>query len=246
MVCFPDFLINYWHSSLVKYLILSLWLLVWNLAGQYPAVRAVGESAREGLVHWRLAQMHLDGRLECGPRTTSSAACLYYASKAALLGCAEACFPMARLHEGLESDALPGLSLELEDRDESSALTFYQEAAKVGELQAAVRVARAFQLGELGAQLNWLSALQFWDIADTLSGDISDVGLIGQLEQYQIRQTRADLLRAGGHGLQLDLTRAAELYSEASELAMGAFKVRLGTKLMMLAEEVAAEAEIQE
>lgn len=60
---------------------------------------------------------------------------------------------------------------------------------------------------------------------------------------YLLLARLAELYRSGGHGLDPDIQKSGDLYTEAAESAMNAMKGKLSNKYYMLAEEVWGELE---
>ena len=150
------------------------------------------------------------------------------AHHAAECGCVKALLGLARLHSGLPAACLPGLAIPEEERDESLRRHYYEFAAQGGELEAALWVAQQCeQEGDAEA------ADRYFADADQMMATGKGVAEIGQMPHYEVRAKRAALAEAAG-----ERGKAADLYSEASEIAMAAFKTKVGMRYMMRSEEL--------
>ena len=224
-----------------------------------------GEEIREGKVHWHLAKMYLNGEL--GAEDPSNAtvmeeldegqrsSALYYLNQAAECGDCEACYALARLHENFTSnDDLPNLKLDEDEVDIKHAGRFYETAANGGNLEACVRIAKAYynannedgdNRGDLGVNIDASKSLQFWNLADQHVGVRDSSNNVekeyGQIERWTTTAAMAHLYHKSS--TEKNPSKAYELYSAAGELAMNGGKFKLGTEYMMLAEEAGYEIE---
>ena len=151
------------------------------------------------------------------------------------------------------------------ERDPSLAVRYYEAAAcGAGELPLAMRLeatvwmARAHEKGlvaaaataapgaddkagadsSAGGAPDLARAVGMWEAASRMlaegGGSQQDLGGGASVEPYEVK---AEIARLYETGLG-DTAKAAAAYAEASELAMAAFKSKLGMKYMMKAEEL--------
>jgi len=180
------------------------------------------EPLPEGAVHLEFAKMHIEG---CFSDEPDAVAALFHLRLAAQVGDKDALWIVAQLYKGVECDHLPGLKVE-EDHD---------RAAKLAKVAADRGVPGAlFSLARSAPSL--VERKTYYERAIALGGGDSAWGD----GLYQLQHELAEILQAGGEGVDSHPAYAAELWMEAAEGAMGDGKMKLWQKYSALAEEAQA------
>lgn len=146
---------------------------------------------------------------------------------------------MARLYSGTTREFLADF-----DVRENAYLSFRYLllAAERGVKQAIPHVASMYQTGVVGLDPDWPAACQwyakYWDTNPPAREDFLFYGFDESCPpDYMISAGQADMYKEGGHGLEADLEKAAELYNEAADLAMSAMKGKIANQFFEKAAE---------
>jgi elongation factor 2 kinase len=125
------------------------------------------------------------------------------------------------------------------DRHRDKGLDLMRRVAASGCREALVYVAR--NCDSRGPDF-WLEAVDWYEKALECEEEAGDSGIAVD-PKYGLLARIAEIYTVGGEGLDQDMQRAGELYTEAAELAMESMKGKLANKYYALAEEAWAAAE---
>lgn len=180
------------------------------------------------------------------PLAYDKEAALYHLDIARRCGVLEAIITVAEMAYGLPHELLKDVGNDEYwgcDDPEELGLELMESAAEMGDRPAMLFVAEAYEtgrrLGKSGSP-SWTKAVSWYSRAANFSEDSEDE-MDGTLVQprYVILQKLAEMYKEGGYGLEQDLTRAYEYFTEAAEAAMEAMRGKLANKLYELAEQCA-------
>ncbi|KAG8225890.1 hypothetical protein J437_LFUL006821 [Ladona fulva] len=198
-----------------------------------------GEDSILGQIHLDLTRYHELHRFTSpdSPWYDRDAA-VFHLEKAAQCGLSEAKIAYASILLGLPHDILPELEVPQTTENVDKGMDLMIELGNGGDIPAMILVGTALDAGlNLGSRTqNWDEALKLYDRA-ALAGGTDDK------PAYLLYARQAEMLLAGGYGLNRDPQKAGELYNSAADLALEAAKGRLATKYYQLAEEAWAEVE---
>mmetsp|Transcript_26969 Transcript_26969/g.69935 ORF Transcript_26969/g.69935 Transcript_26969/m.69935 type:complete len:637 (-) Transcript_26969:333-2243(-) len=210
-------------------------------------------------VHYELAKLHGEALLlpEMAPKTVSQddslKGALFHLYKAAFAGSALASTVLARAYHGLTPSgsqmraiieaaaASDDLKLEV---DSELARIYARMAADQGTRGAALCMAAIHSKGDNKSPVQ---ALAYFNKALDEDGADKEIeeeasALPGAaMQSHEIYASMAELYRAGGHGLERDPAKAAEMYEQAAEAATEAGKGKLAAKYFELQAAVAEE-----
>jgi len=184
------------------------------------------EAEPAGAVHMELARMHALGVInEDEPDMNAS---LFHFRLAAQLGVPEAIWGLSQLYDGIEYVPLPGVQVKEPNAALSTELAL--AAAERGMSEAVFFAAR-------NAQTAKARAVYYEKAIEMGGGDFTWGTAIFQLRAELAELLLGEAMGTGDGTLPGDPERAAELYTEAGEEAMGEMKMKLWQKYSMQAEE---------
>ncbi|XP_066292010.1 eukaryotic elongation factor 2 kinase-like isoform X2 [Branchiostoma lanceolatum] len=208
-----------------------------------------------GEVHLEMAKYHENGRFApqqglnmLHQEEVDWDSAIFHLEKAAVCGVLEAIVALARMFLQLPHDVLEGAHVENTEENTNRGVDYMRMAAVAGDRSAMIYLANGYHTGiGLGTEreIDWIEATRWYSQAVSQSGEDEEGCYDATMEDpaYVLMAKEAELYRQGGHGLERDPERAAELYNEAAELAMAAMKGRLASKYFMFAEECWGEME---
>ncbi|CAH1274476.1 EEF2K [Branchiostoma lanceolatum] len=208
-----------------------------------------------GEVHLEMAKYHENGRFApqeglnmLHQEEVDWDSAIFHLEKAAVCGVLEAIVALARMFLQLPHDVLEGAHVENTEENTNRGVDYMRMAAVAGDRSAMIYLANGYHTGiGLGTEreIDWVEATRWYSQAVSQSGEDEEGCYDATMEDpaYVLMAKEAELYRQGGHGLERDPERAAELYNEAAEQAMAAMKGRLASKYFMIAEECWGEME---
>ncbi|XP_078693061.1 eukaryotic elongation factor 2 kinase-like isoform X2 [Branchiostoma floridae x Branchiostoma belcheri] len=208
-----------------------------------------------GEVHLEMAKYHENGRFApqqglnlLHQEEVDWDSAIFHLEKAAMCGVLEAIVALARMFLQLPHDVLEGAHVENTEENTNRGVEYMRMAAVAGDRAAMIYLANAYHNGMgLGTdrEIDWVEATRWYSQAVNQSGEDEEGCYDATMEDpaYMLMAKAAELYREGGHGLEKDPERAAELYNDAAEQAMAAMKGRLASKYFMFAEECWGEME---
>ncbi|XP_066292009.1 eukaryotic elongation factor 2 kinase-like isoform X1 [Branchiostoma lanceolatum] len=217
--------------------------------------RVCKEGSILGRVHLEMAKYHENGRFApqqglnmLHQEEVDWDSAIFHLEKAAVCGVLEAIVALARMFLQLPHDVLEGAHVENTEENTNRGVDYMRMAAVAGDRSAMIYLANGYHTGiGLGTEreIDWIEATRWYSQAVSQSGEDEEGCYDATMEDpaYVLMAKEAELYRQGGHGLERDPERAAELYNEAAELAMAAMKGRLASKYFMFAEECWGEME---
>ncbi|CAH1274478.1 EEF2K [Branchiostoma lanceolatum] len=217
--------------------------------------RVCKEGSILGRVHLEMAKYHENGRFApqeglnmLHQEEVDWDSAIFHLEKAAVCGVLEAIVALARMFLQLPHDVLEGAHVENTEENTNRGVDYMRMAAVAGDRSAMIYLANGYHTGiGLGTEreIDWVEATRWYSQAVSQSGEDEEGCYDATMEDpaYVLMAKEAELYRQGGHGLERDPERAAELYNEAAEQAMAAMKGRLASKYFMIAEECWGEME---
>jgi len=190
------------------------------------------------IVHLDLAVYHENCRFDTNTQDELSAH--FHLKAAADCGDEHALIAISHLYLGLPNDILPALTHQdvaeyVDGNLEDAGLDYMTSAARKGDVQSILFLAKAFDSGlNLGTvrQQSYREAMTWYEMAVE----------VGVEKRYLVLARMAEILLIAETGLN-DPNRAGELYSEAAEAAMEELCGKLANKYYALSEEAWAMVE---
>lgn len=150
---------------------------------------------------------------------------------------------LAKMYLGMPHDILEEVDTPETDENERAKIGFQymEDAAKAGDRESMVFVARAFDTGlnlddasrrSAKLAIDWYEKIYEKDEDEPDSSEWSVDNA-----PYTLMARQAEIWLSGEGDIQKDANRAAELYNLAAESAMACMKGKLANKFYMLAEE---------
>ena len=185
------------------------------------------------------ADLHDQGRFEPADTPEARAAkgrsALACMAKATELGDIKASLTLSQLYGGMDTAGRLSCCEGTVQVDPVLSMRYTLAAAKRGHQASMLQIAQAAAYGQYAEAPNYAYSSAWYEMI--LEGD-------GSFEELYVCQAAlAALLTEGGHGLEVDNGRAAELYGEAAEAAMDLGKGKLSMKWSMASEACYAAAE---
>uniref|UniRef100_A0A286XIN1 Eukaryotic elongation factor 2 kinase n=1 Tax=Cavia porcellus TaxID=10141 RepID=A0A286XIN1_CAVPO len=146
-----------------------------------------------------------------------------------------------------DEDSLGSAGRETE-KNKTKGFNYLLKAAKAGDRQSMILVARAFDTGQNLSPdrcQDWPEALHWYNTALETT-DCDEGGEFDGMQhepRYALLAREAEMLLTGGCGLEKDPQRSGDLYTQAAEAAMEAMKGRLANQYYEKAEEAWAQME---
>lgn len=196
-----------------------------------------------GLVHLELAKCNEIGRFTNNEPQMECA--VFHLEQAAACAVLPALITMAEINLQLPHDALASVTIQESEEAKNRGVDFMLQAAHLGDRQAMVYMAKAYETGSgLGSlrECSWVEAAKWYQNAiDVVYENDDPQNTLFTDPNYVLYAKQAYLYQQGGHGLDKQPQMAGELYSAAGDLALAATKGKLANKYFALAEEVWAE-----
>lgn len=196
-----------------------------------------------GLVHLELAKCNEIGRFTNNEPQMECA--VFHLEQAAACAVLPALITMAEINLQLPHDALASVTIQESEEAKNRGVDFMLQAAHLGDRQAMVYMAKAYETGSgLGSlrECSWVEAAKWYQNAiDVVYENDDPQNTLFTDPNYVLYAKQAYLYQQGGHGLDKQPQMAGELYSAAGDLALAATKGKLANKYFALAEEAWAE-----
>ncbi|XP_023569188.1 eukaryotic elongation factor 2 kinase isoform X2 [Octodon degus] len=195
-----------------------------------------------GKVHLAMVRYHEGGRFcEKGVEWDHESA-IFHLEHAADLGELEAIVGLGLMCCQLPHHILADVSVQETDKNKTKGFDYLLKAAKAGDRQSMILVARAFDTGQNLSPSrcrDWQEALLWYSTALETT-DCDEGGEFDGMQdepRHALLAREAEMLLGGGCGLEKDPQRAGDLYTQAAEAAMEAMKGRLANRYYEKAEE---------
>jgi len=196
-----------------------------------------------GQVHLEFAKCNEIGRFTNNEVQIGCA--MFHLEQAAACGDLQALITMAEIHLQLPHDILASATVQESEEVTNRGVEYMLQAATLGERQAMVYMAKAYESGEgLGSKRpqNWAEATKWYKSAiDIVDEDENPQNTLLTDPNYTLYAAQARLYQLGGYGLDRDPQSSGDMYSAAGDLALAAMKGKLANKYYALAEEAWAE-----
>ncbi|XP_057343000.1 eukaryotic elongation factor 2 kinase isoform X2 [Manis pentadactyla] len=201
-----------------------------------------------GKVHLAMVRYHEGGRFCKKDEEWDCESAVFHLEHAADLGELEAIVGLGLMYSQLPHHILANVSLQDTEENKTKGFGYLLKAAEAGDRQSMILVARAFDTGQNlspDRSQNWPEALHWYNTALETT-DCDEGGEYDGMQdepRYTLLAREADMLFTGGCGLEKDLQRSGDLYTQAAEAAMEAMKGRLANQYYQQAEEAWAQME---
>ncbi|XP_053515468.1 eukaryotic elongation factor 2 kinase isoform X3 [Artibeus jamaicensis] len=199
-------------------------------------------------VHLAMVHYHEGGRFCEKDEDWDRESAVFHLERAADLGELEAIVGLGLMYSQLPHYILADVSLKETEENKTKGFDYLLKAAKAGDRQSMIHVARAFDTGQNlspDRSQDWPEALYWYNTAlDTT--DCDEGGEYDGMQdepRYMLLAREAAMLSKGGFGLEKDPQRSGDLYTRAAEAAMEAMKGRLANQYYEKAEEAWAQME---
>lgn len=196
-----------------------------------------------GQVHLELAKYNDVGRFTNHEPQMDCA--MFHLEQAAACSVLAAIVTMAEIYLQLPHDILASATVQVSDEAANRGVEYMLQAAVLGDRQAMVYMAKAYESGSgLGSQRerSWVKAAKWYQNAiDVVYEDDDPQNTLFTDPNYVLCAKQANLYQQGGYGLDKQPQAAGELYSAAGDFALAAMKGKLANKYYALAEEAWAE-----
>ncbi|XP_016078211.1 PREDICTED: eukaryotic elongation factor 2 kinase isoform X2 [Miniopterus natalensis] len=201
-----------------------------------------------GRVHLAMVHYHEGGRFCRENEEWDRESAVFHLEHAANLGELEAIVGLGLLYSQLPHHILADVSLKETEENKTKGFDYLLKAAGAGDRQSMILVARAFDTGQNlspDRSQDWPEALHWYNtVLETT--DCDEGGEYDGMQdepRYMLLAREAEMLFAGGFGLEKDPQRSGDLYTRAAEAAMEAMKGRLANQYYQKAEEAWARME---
>ncbi|KAM8777366.1 eukaryotic elongation factor 2 kinase isoform 2-T2 [Rhynchonycteris naso] len=201
-----------------------------------------------GRVHLAMVRYHEGGRFCERDEEWDRESAVFHLEHAADLGELEAIVGLGLMYSQLPHHILADVSLKGTDENKTKGFDYLLKAAEAGDRQSMILVARAFDTGQNlspDRSRDWPEALHWYHVALETT-DCDEGGEYDGMQdepRYTLLAREAEMLLAGGCGLDKDAQRAGDLYTQAAEVAMEAMKGRLANQYYQKAEAAWAQME---
>ncbi|XP_066131992.1 eukaryotic elongation factor 2 kinase isoform X1 [Saccopteryx bilineata] len=201
-----------------------------------------------GKVHLAMVRYHEGGRFCEKDEEWDRESAVFHLEHAAGLGELEAIVGLGLMYSQLPHHILADVSLKGTDENKTKGFDYLLKAAEAGDRQSMILVARAFDTGQNlspDRSRDWPEALHWYHTALETT-DCDEGGQYDGMQdepRYALLAREAEMLLAGGCGLDKDAQRAGDLYTQAAEVAMEAMKGRLANQYYQKAEAAWAQME---
>lgn len=197
-----------------------------------------------GQVHLEFAKCNEIGRFTNNEPQMDCA--LFHLEQSAACGDLQALVAMAEIYLQLPHDLLAAVTVQESDEATNRGVEYMLKAATLGDRQAMVYMAKAYETGNgLGSQRerSWLEAVKWYQRAIDIVDEDGDPHPLHTDPNYALTAAQARLYQQGGYGLDKDPQTAGEMYSAAGDLAIASMKGKMANKYYVMAEEAWAELE---
>lgn len=196
-----------------------------------------------GQVHLELAKYNDVGRFTNHEPQMDCA--MFHLEQAAACSVLPAIVTMAEIYLQLPHDILASATVKASDEAANRGVEYMLQAAVLGDRQAMVYMAKAYESGSgLGSkrERSWEEAAKWYQNAiDVVYEDDDPQNTLFTDPNYVLCAKQANLYQQGGYGLDKQPQVAGELYSAAGDFALAAMKGKMANKYYALAEEAWAE-----
>lgn len=196
-----------------------------------------------GQVHLEFAKCNEIGRFTNNEAQMDCA--MFHLEQAAACGDLQALITMAEVYLQLPHDILDSATVQESEEATNRGVEYMLQAATLGERQAMVYMAKAYESGEgLGSKRvrNWVESAKWYQNAiDIVDEDENPQNTLFTDPNYILYAAQARLYQRGGYELDRDAQTAGDMFSAAGDLALTAMKGKLANKYYALAEEAWAE-----
>ncbi|XP_068760839.1 eukaryotic elongation factor 2 kinase-like isoform X1 [Montipora capricornis] len=196
-----------------------------------------------GQVHLEFAKCNEIGRFTNNEAQMDCA--MFHLEQAAACGDLQALITMAEVYLQLPHDILASATVQESEEATNRGVEYMLQAATLGERQAMVYMAKAYESGEgLGSKRvrNWVESGKWYQKAiDIVDEDENPQNTLFTDPNYILYAAQARLYQQGGYELDRDAQTAGDMFSAAGDLALTAMKGKLANKYYALAEEAWAE-----
>lgn len=209
--------------------------------------KKIGKSVL-GKVHLAMVRYHEGGRFCKKDEEWDQESAIFHLEHAADLGELEAIVGLGLMYSQLPHHILADVSLKETEKNKTKGFNYLLKAAKAGDRQSMILVARAFDTGQNLSPdrcQDWPEALHWYNTALETT-DCDEGGEFDGMQhepRYALLAREAEMLLTGGCGLEKDPQRSGDLYTQAAEAAMEAMKGRLANQYYEKAEEAWAQME---
>ena len=211
-----------------------------------------------GQVHYELSILHESGRYVENKIADSIDwdAALFHEEYAAQLGNLSSVINMAKICMGLPRDRLNDCPIEDKEKyTKERARQYFVQAANEGDRGSMIFLAKASDRGDFD-QKDWdqsafwyekaIESMKNYDPDSELDHDQKNGFDATEEPLYSLIGRLAEMFHYGGNGLVKQVSKAAELYQEAGDLAMEAMKGRISAKYYEAAEIAGCEEDEEE
>ncbi|XP_069860463.1 eukaryotic elongation factor 2 kinase isoform X2 [Dipodomys merriami] len=209
--------------------------------------KKIGKSVL-GKVHLAMVRYHEGGRFCEKDEEWDQESAVFHLEHAADLGELEAIVALGLMYLQLPHHVLADVSLKETEENKIKGFDYLLKAAEAGDRQSMIIVARAFDTGQNLSPdrcRDWPEALHWYSTALETT-DCDEGGEYDGMQhepRYALLAREAEMLYCGGFGLEKDMQRSGDLYTQAAEAAMEAMKGRLANQYYEKAEEAWAQME---